>query len=141
MTLLRSLLLLTSVAACSPGWTGRAPEPGPAGPGPAVDAAGDADPLAGEDAADAAGTAASGSLGTTIATLGTPTEPGMWLKTPLVSAPVPGRVASAAGNEVAVQLLPTGGAPGSSSRLSLPAMQALGLPLTALAEVEVTAGE
>ena len=81
---------------------------------------------------------ASGVLGSTIATLGDATVTGLWLETPLVAAPVPGRVTTD-GVSVDVQLVPSGGLEGSGSRLSLAAMQALGLPLTAIAEVTVEA--
>jgi len=78
-------------------------------------------------------------LGRTIASLGDPTEPGFWLLTPLVSAAAPGRVRSAAGAAVGVELRPSGGAPGSGSRLSLAAFRALELGLTDLPELEVLA--
>jgi hypothetical protein len=79
-------------------------------------------------------------LGATIASLGSPAEPGFWLRTPLVQAPARGRVVVAAtGAEAQVELLPSGGAPGSGSQLSLPAFRLLGLPLTALPELEVFA--
>ena len=42
----------------------------------------------------------------------------------------PGRVTAANGNSVELTLIPTGGIQGSGSRLSLAAMQALGLSLT-----------
>lgn len=78
-------------------------------------------------------------LGTTIASLGAPGEPGFWLRTPLVSAPVQGRVSHApSGASLAVELRPSGGAQGSGSQLSLPAFRAMDLPLTSLPELRVT---
>ena len=97
-----------------------------------------ADPLPEADAAPSADIAA-GALGTTLASLGDATVQGLWLETPLVTAPGPGRVTSADGASVEVQLIPSGGLEGAGSRLSLAAMQALGLPLTAIAEVSVEA--
>ncbi|WP_239521018.1 hypothetical protein [Pseudooceanicola aestuarii] len=82
-----------------------------------------------------------GNLGRSTASLGSPTEPGMWLKTPLVTARQPGRVVlPASGAQLEVELIPIPGAATAGSRLSLPAMQALGVPLTSLPEVEVYGG-
>ena len=94
------------------------------------------DPLPETDAAPE--DIAAGALGTTLASLGDATVQGLWLETPLVTAPRPGRV-TADGASVDVQLIPSGGLEGAGSRLSLAAMQALGLPLTAIAEVSVEA--
>jgi hypothetical protein len=88
-------------------------------------------------AAAAAPVAAETRLGTTIASLGDPTDPGFWLKTPLVSAPAKGRVAVAGGGSAQVDLLPSGGAPGSGSQISLPALRLLGVALTDLPELTV----
>ncbi|KJZ20426.1 hypothetical protein [Loktanella sp. S4079] len=76
------------------------------------------------------------SLGTTIASLGAPTDPGIWLKTPLVDEISQGRVVYQ-GNSVNLELRPSGGAVGSGSQLSLAAMRLLEAPLTGLPEVEV----
>lgn len=76
-------------------------------------------------------------LGTTLATLGPPAEPGIWLKTPLVDALTKGRV-SYNGKDANVELRPSGGAAGSGSQISLAAMQTLGIPLTEIAEVSVS---
>lgn len=76
-------------------------------------------------------------LGTTLATLGPPTEPGIWLKTPLVTTLVMGRV-SYKGKDANVELRPSGGAAGAGSQISLAAMQTLGIPLTEIAEVSVS---
>lgn len=80
-------------------------------------------------------------LGRTIASLGDPTDPGFWAETPLVTAPVKGRlVYPATGKSVQVELRPSGGAAGSGSRVSLPALRVLEAPLTALPELIVFAG-
>jgi hypothetical protein len=72
-------------------------------------------------------------LGRAVVALGPPAEQGIWVKTALVSAVVMGRVVTADGTSLAVELRPgTGGA-----LLSLAAFQALGLPLTELPEVTV----
>ncbi|PVA11883.1 hypothetical protein DC366_02820 [Pelagivirga sediminicola] len=77
-------------------------------------------------------------LGLTIASLGAAGEPGFWLKTPLVSAPGPGRVVYPAnGKTVQVDLIPLGGEPGAGSRMSLAALRLLEAPLTGLLEVRV----
>ncbi|MDX8349507.1 D-galactarate dehydratase [Cognatiyoonia sp. IB215446] len=75
-------------------------------------------------------------LGTTIASLGSPTDPGIWLETPLVDELTPGRVAYQ-GTEINIELRPSGGAPGSGSQISLAAMRLLNAPLTGLPEIEV----
>ena len=91
------------------------------------------------EAAEAAAlNGAATNLGLTIASLGAVTEPGIWLKTPLVSTPAKGRVEyPEKGTVVAVDLIPLEGEPGSGSRLSLAAMRILGADLTALPEVRV----
>ncbi len=80
----------------------------------------------------------SATLGTTLATLGPPAEPGIWLQTPLVTAVTPGRV-TYQGKDANVELRPSGGAAGSGSQMSLAAMRLLDIPLTAIAEVSVAA--
>ncbi|SFR42433.1 hypothetical protein SAMN04488005_1775 [Yoonia tamlensis] len=75
-------------------------------------------------------------LGVTIASLGPPTAPGIWLKTPLVDAVTQGRV-DYNGTSVNLELRPSGGAPGSGSQISLAAMRLLGVPLTSLPELVV----
>ena len=77
-------------------------------------------------------------LGTTIASLGSPTDPGIWFKTPLVSEVTQGRV-EYQGNSVNVELRPSGGAAGSGSQISLAAMRLIEAPLTGLPEVTVYA--
>lgn len=79
-----------------------------------------------------------GTLGRTVASLGNAAEPGLWLKTPLVTVEQPGRVYYEATNStVDVTLIPIDGPSTAGSRLSLAAMQALGAPLTGLPEVDV----
>ncbi|MCK0094941.1 D-galactarate dehydratase [Yoonia sp. F2084L] len=75
-------------------------------------------------------------LGTTIASLGPPAEPGIWLKTPLVTALTAGRV-EYQGKTINIELRPSGGAAGSGSQMSLAAMRLIEAPLTSLPEVTV----
>ena len=77
-------------------------------------------------------------LGTSIASLGNPADPGIWVETPLVDALKPGRIAWN-GNSVNVELRPSGGAAGSGSEISLAAMRLLTAPLTDLPEIEIFA--
>lgn len=79
-------------------------------------------------------------LGTTIASLGAPADPGLWIETPLVSSVTQGRVETANGKSVKLELRPSGGAAGSGSEISLPAMRLLGVPLTDLPELTVYRG-
>ena len=76
--------------------------------------------------------AASGKSGTTVVSLGDPARGGAWMETTLVSAEQAGQV-HYGGKGVDVTLLPSEG----GSRMSLQAMQALGLPLGDLTEVKV----
>lgn len=77
-------------------------------------------------------------LGTTIASLGAPAEPGFWLETPLVDAVTQGRVVYAeTGASAAVELRPIDGSATAGSRLSLAAMRLIGAPLTGLPELTV----
>jgi hypothetical protein len=79
-----------------------------------------------------------GQLGVTIASLGDATQPGFWLRTPLVTAAQKGRVSYAAtGRSVDVDLIPIEGAETAGSRISLQAMMALGAGLTDLPELTV----
>jgi len=79
----------------------------------------------------------SGSLGATVASLGTPAQTGLWLKTPLVKAQQTGSVAYN-GKTTRVLLIPIVGEATAGSRMSLQAFQALGAPLADLVSVEVT---
>lgn len=74
-------------------------------------------------------------LGSTAVALGNVTEPGFWLRSSLVSAPGKGRVVTASGGTLSVDLLPGSGA----AQLSLSAFRALNLPLTGLPEVTIFA--
>lgn len=76
-------------------------------------------------------------LGLSVASLGDAAEPGLWADTPLVTEQEPGRIIGEDGTVVFVTLRPTGGARGSGTRLSLSAMQGLGISLTALPTVTV----
>ncbi len=73
--------------------------------------------------------------GSTVASLGDPGVPGLWLETPLVSQAGSGRVRTANGSSLVLTLKPLEGAGGS--RLSIDAMRALGVPLTELVELSV----
>ncbi|MFC3179934.1 hypothetical protein [Cypionkella sinensis] len=75
------------------------------------------------------------SLGTAVVALGSPAEQGLWVKSPLVTVKAKGRVVTAGGASVAVDLLPGSGA----ASLSLAAFRALGLGLTDLPEVTIYA--
>ena len=87
------------------------------------------------EAASAGGAVA---LGVTVASLGSPTEPGFWLKTPLVTAPAKGKVIHAGtGKSVAVELIPIDGPETAGSRMSLSAMRLIEVPLSELLKVEV----
>lgn len=90
---------------------------------------------AAEKAAALATPAAAGEreLGRVTVALGPPAEQGIWMKTNLVSAAAMGRVMTAAGKSLAVELRPGSG----GALLSLAAFQALGLSLTELPEVTV----
>lgn len=76
-------------------------------------------------------------LGTTVASLGNPTESGFWIRTPLVRERAMGRIVNpATGRSAQVELIPlTSG--GSGSQVSLPALQLLGVSLTDLPTLEV----
>lgn len=89
-------------------------------------------------AAAAPATAPSKALGKTVASLGSPTEPGLWLKTPLVQAEAQGRVTNPAnGKSSLVTLIPIEGPNTAGSRMSLAALRLIGASLTDLTEVEV----
>ena len=75
-------------------------------------------------------------LGRTTATLGSPTEPGIWLKTPLVTAVTQGRIRYQS-RTINVELRPSGGAAGSGSQISLAAMRLIEAPLTGIVDLTV----
>lgn len=93
----------------------------------------DGSSVAEKSAALSAGGAGGEELGRVTVSLGSPTEQGFWLRSPLVVATARGRVVTDEGASIAVDLLPGGGA----AQLSLPAFRALGLPLTGLPQVTV----
>ncbi len=77
-------------------------------------------------------------LGGTIASLGAPTEPGIWLATPLVNELAQGQVTNVAnGNSINIELRPNGKPSGAGSQISLAAMRLLDAPLTSLLELRV----
>jgi hypothetical protein len=128
--LLRAFVLLLGIGGCALIRPAPSPAPAPVVPAPADTAR----PEAPQPAPAARLPAA------TIASLGNVREGGLWMRTPLVSAPMRGRVSDpTTGREVVLDLLPLPGDPGAGSRLSLAAYQALGLPLTALPELRVAA--
>ena len=80
-------------------------------------------------------------LGQTVVSLGSPSEPGMWLKTPLVKIEQQGRVTHpTTGKSSPVTLIPISGPATGGSRLSLSAMRLIGAALTDLTEVTVSLG-
>ncbi|MEW2911788.1 hypothetical protein [Leisingera sp. JC11] len=101
-------------------------------PAPGVDVA-EAEPLA---PASPSAPSFRGSA-TTVASLGDPSLPGMWMETPLVAAEQQALIRSSRNTQVVVTLKPIPGESSGGSRLSIGAMRALGLPLTELAEVQV----
>ena len=79
-------------------------------------------------------------LGTTVASLGDPSQPGFWVKTPLVQSETDGRVVNPAnGKSAKVRLIPLGSA-GGGSQVSLPALQLIGVSLTDLPTLEIYSG-
>jgi len=80
--------------------------------------------------------AESEALGATQATLGSPADPGIWVKTPLVSEAVMGRV-EYQGRSVNVELRPSGGEVGAGSQISLAAMRLIEAPLTEIVQLSL----
>ena len=79
-------------------------------------------------------------LGRTVASLGDPADPGLWIKTPLVTEPGKGRVVYPAnGKAVQLDLIPIDGPKTAGSRMSLAALRVIEAPLAGLPEVEVKA--
>lgn len=70
-------------------------------------------------------------LGRAVVALGPPAEQGLWVSSALVKEKAQGRIMTAAGKSLAVELRPGSG----SALMSLAAFQALGLGLTDLPEV------
>ncbi|GIT92522.1 hypothetical protein JANAI62_29800 [Jannaschia pagri] len=101
-----------------------------------LDTVSDAD----KDAARAAAEATTGGpLGEVTVALGDPVDPGLWVKSALVDSEQPGTVRTGDGDAIAVTLRPIGSGDGGA-QISLSALQALGLPLTGLHPVTLTAG-
>ena len=90
-----------------------------------------------EKAAALAAAPASGerALGRVVVALGPPAEQGLWLSSALVTEVRQGRIETAQGTSLAVELRPAEG----PALMSLAAFQALGLPLTGLPEILVFA--
>ena len=90
-----------------------------------------------EAAAKAPEASAETKLGSTVGSLGNPSEGGFWIKTPLVKTRAMGRIVNPAnGKSAKVELIPlTSG--GSGSQVSLPALQLLGISLTDLPTLDV----
>lgn len=79
-------------------------------------------------------------LGETLASLGSPADPGLWLRTGLVAQVTQGRVETQDGSgSLRVELRPSGAVAGSGSQLSLSGFTTLGLPLTQLVTLRVYA--
>lgn len=79
-------------------------------------------------------------LGETLASLGSPAESGLWLRTGLVTRVTQGRIELPDGSgSLRVELRPSGAVAGSGSQLSLSAFTTLGLPLTQLVSLRVYA--
>ncbi|MDB6177808.1 hypothetical protein PAF17_09875 [Paracoccus sp. Z330] len=77
-------------------------------------------------------------LGTTVASLGDPTEGGFWIKTPLVKSRGIGRIVNPGnGKSAKVDLIPLDGPQSGGSQVSLPALQLIGVSLTDLPTIEV----
>lgn len=94
------------------------------------------------EAAKAPPVAAERALGSTVASLGDPAQPGFWIKTPLANSQGKGRVSyPAKGTSVQVDVYPLEGEASAGSRLSLAAFRVLEAPLTDLPEVDVFLGQ
>lgn len=78
---------------------------------------------------------ATGELGRSTVSLGNPAEAGLWLETPLVSAPRPGRVSVPSNGRFAQVTLRPG--PPGGARASLQTLQTLGLSPAALTEIVI----
>lgn len=89
-------------------------------------------------AAVSSGSPRIGALGETVATLDA-TEPGRWLKTPLVSIEQTGTIAFGA-KRLAVRLIPIDGPETGGSLISLEAMRAIDAPLTGFPKLQVFGG-
>ena len=90
-----------------------------------------------DEARASAAASTGGELGTVTVSLGSPTDPGLWVKSALVTEDTPGTVRTGSGDAISVTLRPLGGAGGP--QISLSALQALGLPLVGLHPVTLSA--
>ncbi|WP_226621628.1 hypothetical protein [Alloyangia pacifica] len=148
---LPALVLPALLAACAQ----QAPEAAAPQPAPASSTGGGAlrppatarteeqfDTTSAEERAAAAAPSSSGrELGSTVASLGDPAEPGFWLETPMVSSVTQGRVVyPATGKSAQVELRPIEGPASGGSRISLAAMRLIGAALTDLPTLTVYAG-
>ncbi|MDF3854578.1 hypothetical protein VB636_21105 [Paracoccus sp. APAP_BH8] len=109
-------------------------------PSPAARTAAEFDTTTREQKAAAAAPPTTGErrLGTTIASLGDPSQPGFWIKTPLVKSEADGRIVNPANRKSAkVRLIPLDGPASGGSQVSLPALQLIGVSLTDLPTIEV----
>lgn len=135
---LAALAVLTVVACSTNGPTDQAGASRTSGPAAAPEPRPDEE--ARQDTDDKPAPEAGTVLGETVASLGSPSEGGLWLRTPMVAAPRPGEVVALSGGARAqVELRPSGGEPGAGSRLSIAGFRALALPVTALPELRVIA--
>lgn len=79
-------------------------------------------------------------LGETLASLGSPAETGLWLRTGLVTTVTQGRIETQDGRgSLRVELRPSGAVAGAGSQMSLSAFTTLGLPLTQIVPLRVYA--
>lgn len=77
-------------------------------------------------------------LGSTVASLGDPTEGGFWIKTPLVKARGVGRIQNPGnGKSAKVDLIPLDAPASAGSQVSLPALKLIGVSLTDLPTIDV----
>ena len=109
-------------------------------PSPAARTAAEFDTTTREQRAAAAAPPTTGErrLGTTIASLGDPSQPGFWIKTPLTKTEADGRIVNPAnGKSAKVRLIPLDGPASGGSQVSLPALQLIGVSLTDLPTIEV----
>ncbi|WP_199259216.1 hypothetical protein [Paracoccus binzhouensis] len=128
--------VLTGTAPRTPGKTLSTASP----PAPAARTAAEFDTTTREQKAAAAAAPTTGErrLGTTIASLGDPSQPGFWIKTPLAKSESDGRIVNPAnGRSAKVRLIPMGGPASGGSQVSLPALQLIGVSLTDLPTLEV----
>lgn len=91
-----------------------------------------------DDSAEATPAPAPSGPKPTVASLGDPAKPGMWLETPIVQVERQGRITvKATGRSAEVTLIPIEGEETAGSRLSVSGFQAVGASLTDLVELTV----